>query len=258
MSVTRWRISEVMLAGSFSTAVVVSSRSDGACQLERLLCPDAVAAVVEEAGQMRDLAFRTEAVHNVYFVDVPAEAAEGDVRAMTVRSVKRSLSWRHVGSASPLRALYQWDGLVTFLREVLELPSIYRDADPDGACSIMFYDEGDELGWHFDNSEFAVTIMLLPSERGGAYEFVPAVRSSEDENVDGVRSVLAGERRLVRSMEIEPGTLTLFRGRHSLHRVTPVAPGNSRMNAVLAYASVPDHKMEPLTRQLFYGTSEEV
>jgi len=229
-------------------------RADGACQLDRLLLPGAVRAVVDQALGLKAMAFRTEAVHNVYFVDLPPHAGEDDLRAITVRSAKRALSWMHIDAASPLRTLYEWDGLVSFLREVLELPSLYRDADPVGACSVMFYDESDELGWHFDNSEFAVTLMLQACETGGLYEYVPAIRSAEDENADDVRAVLAGNRQLVRSLDIEPGTLTLFRGRYSLHRVTPVVGHTARLNAVLTYASVPDHQLEPLTRELFYGT----
>ncbi len=83
------------------------------------------------------------------------------------------------------------------------------------------------------------------------------MRTAEDDNLGGLRAVLAGGRELVRSLEIEPGTLTLFQGRYSLHRVTPVAAGSARMNAVLTYARVPDHRLEPLTRDLFYGPGEE-
>ena len=161
--------------------------------------------MVDEALSLQGNAFRTEAVHNVYFVDVPPDAAKDDVRAVTVRSAKRSLSWRHIGSVSPLRTLYEWDGLVSFLREVLELPVLYRDDDPDGACSVMFYDEDDELGWHFDNSEFSVTVMLAPSEAGGDYEYVPAMRSAEDDNVTALRAVLAGEPDLVRALRDRAG-----------------------------------------------------
>ena len=228
-------------------------RAEGACQLDRLVRPEAVRAMVEEAVWLSELAFRTEAVHNVYFVDIPPEPADDDLRAITVRSAKRSLGWKYVGATSPLREVYEWDGLVLFLREVLELATLYRDADPVGACSVMYYDENDELGWHFDNSEFAVTLMLQVCEAGGVYEFVPAVRSAGDEGAGAVRAVLAGERERVRSLEIEPGTLTLFRGRNSLHRVTPVSGARARMNAVLSYASDPDHQLEPLTRELFYG-----
>jgi hypothetical protein len=51
--------------------------------------------------------------------------------------------------------------------------------------------------------------------------------------------------------------LTLFRGRYSMHRVTPVRGGTRRANAVLAYASTPDHRLTPLNRRLFYGVDED-
>jgi hypothetical protein len=228
-------------------------RAEGACQLDRLLLPGAVGVVVEEALRLSPMAFRTEAVHNVYFVDIPSDPDEDDLRGVAVRSAKRALSWKHLDGASPLSVLYQWDGLVSFLREVLELPSLYRDADPVGACSVMFYDENDELGWHFDNSEFAVTLMLQASENGGAFEFVPAIRDLEDEHAGAVRAILAGEQERVRSLDIELGTFTLFQGRYSLHRVTPITGDRPRINAVLAYATEPGHQLTPLTRELFYG-----
>ena len=230
-------------------------RAGGACQLEGFVRPGAVRALVDDAIGRSPLAFRTDAVHNVFFVDIPPETGMDDLRAVTVRSAKRNLGWNHVGAGSALRTLYEWEGLVSFLCRVLELPSLYRDADPVGACSVMYYDEGDELGWHFDNSEFAVTLMLQTCESGGDYEFVPPVGGAEGDLAEAVRAVLAGERASVRSLHIEPGTLTLFRGRCSLHRVTPVVGSRARINAVLAYAGEPDHQLAPLTRELFYGPS---
>ena len=179
--------------------------------------------------------------------------AEDDLRAVTVRSAKRALSWKHVDAASPLRTLYEWDGLVSFLREVLELPSLYRDADPVGACSVMFYDERRRTRMALRQQRVRRHADAPGVRVRRRYEYVPAIRSAEDENADAVRAVLAGNRELVRSFDIEPGTLTLFRGRYSLHRVTPVVGAIARLNAVLAYASVPDHQLEPLTRELFYG-----
>ncbi|MBW0092245.1 hypothetical protein I4I73_24920 [Pseudonocardia sp. KRD-184] len=45
------------------------------------------------------------------------------------------------------------------------------------------------------------------------------------------------------------------RGRHSLHRVTPVAGGRPRINAVLAYSARPGDRLNTLTQELFYGRS---
>lgn len=231
-------------------------RADGVCQLEALMLPDAVQRVLEEARELAPKAFRTDATHNAYFTDHTAEVPDGDPRATLVRSAKRSLAWKYLPESSPLRALYEWDDLVAFLRDVLEMPALYRDADPLGACSVMYYDEGDELGWHFDNSEFAVTLMLQDGEGGGAYEYAPRVRSAENERRDVVSAVLGGDRTEVRSLHPSPGTLTLFQGRYSLHRVTPVEGATPRINAVLSYAAVPGHQLTERTRELFYGADD--
>ena len=247
--------------GRSGSRVVERCRADlgahGACQLDGFMRPGAVRAVLEEAERLSGQAFRTDATHNVYFTEAIAGIPDHDPRRVSVRSAKLALGFQYCGTRSPLRILYEWDGLVTFLEAVLELPDLYRDADPVGACSVMFYGEADELGWHFDNSEFAVTLMLQESLGGGEFEYVPAIRNADDEHFAAVREVLEGARDPVRSLHAAPGALTLFRGRHSLHRVTPVRGPARRVNAVLAYASTADHRLTPLNRRLFYGAPED-
>jgi hypothetical protein len=230
---------------------------DGACQLDGFMRPAAVQAVLGEAETLYGNAFRTDATHNAYFTEVVTGAPDDDPRGVRLHSSKWALGYKYCGAGSPLRALYEWDGLVAFLKDVLEQAGLYRDADPMGACSVMFYGEGDELGWHFDNSEFAVTLMLRECLDGGEFEYVPGIRAAGDENFAGVRAVLGGAREAVRPLAAGPGTLTLFRGRHSLHRVTPVRGATRRVNAVLAYASVPGHRLTPLNRRLFYGVDDD-
>jgi 2OG-Fe(II) oxygenase superfamily len=246
--------------GRSGSQVVERCRADlrayGASQLDGFMRPGAVRAVLEEAERLSGQAFRTDATHNVYFTESVAGIPDQDPRGVSVHSAKLALGFQYCGARSPLRMLYEWDGLVTFLKAVLELPDLYRDADPVGACSVMFYGEGDELGWHFDNSEFAVTLMLQESLGGGEFEYVPAIRTADDEHFAAVREVLEGARDPVRSLHAAPGTLTLFRGRHSLHRVTPVHGPARRVNAVLAYASTADHRLTPLNRRLFYGAQD--
>jgi hypothetical protein len=231
--------------------------ADGASQLDGFMRPAAVQAVLEEAHTFSGQAFRTDAVHNAYFTELATGTGEDDPRGVKLHSSKRALGFKYCSASSPLRTLYEWDGLVAFLKDVLDLPDLYRDADPVGACSVMFYDEGDELGWHFDNSEFAVTLMLQECRAGGEYEYVPAIRTADDENFAAVQAVLDGAREPVRSLHPAPGALTLFRGRYSMHRVTPVRGTATRVNAVLAYASTPDHRLTPLNRRLFYGPGED-
>ena len=86
--------------------------------------------------------------------------------------------------------------------------------------------EGDTLGWHFDQTDFVVSLALQPSDGGGEFENVQRLRWVDgggiDERYDTVRRVLAGDApELVTTVPMTPGTLMLFEGRWSLHRVTP-------------------------------------
>ena len=84
--------------------------------------------------------------------------------------------------------------------------------------------------WHFDGNDFIVTIMLEKSEQGGAFEYVTGLRSEgQPDDYDGVSAIFQGKRDNVISLPIEPGTLTLFKGKYNLHRASPVGQGDRRM-----------------------------
>ncbi len=68
-----------------------------------------------------------------------------------------------------------------------------------------------------------------------------------------VRRLLQGDRSGVRSMNGAAGTLTLFRGHFSPHRVTTVTGPRPRVIAVLSYASTPDARLSSHVKQLFHG-----
>jgi hypothetical protein len=225
-----------------------------ACDLEGFLLPDVADRIVAEAIAARAEGFRTEAMHNAYF-DRPVgeQAVEGDPRRTVLRTAKIGLAYDQIPDDSPLRALYASDELTAFLSRALRIEPLHRHGDDLGALNVMLYGPGDELGWHFDGADFVVTLMLQPPAAGGAFEFVPMLRSADDENHEGVNHLLAGGRDGVRGMSAAKGTLALFRGHHSPHRVTPIEGETPRVNAVLAYADRPDARLSTEIRRLFYG-----
>lgn len=227
--------------------------AEGACQLPGFLRPEAVARLVAEAEGRRGQAYRTDDVHNVYFEEVPAAADPGDPLALLQHSSKSAIAWDLVDADSPLRIAYGSDELTAFLGRVLGPGGLHRYADPLAAASLMVFDEGDELGWHFDRSPFAVTIMLQPAVQGGEYEYHHHLRDAEDPNEDGVRAALVDALPGRITLPNEPGTLSMFQGRYSMHRVTPVVGDRVRINAVLAYSARPGDRLNALTQELFYG-----
>jgi hypothetical protein len=226
----------------------------GACDLPGFLLPDAVTAAVASALSVRDRAYRTEQTHDIEFSGLPvASLPADDPRRTPIRSAKEGTALDDIPAASPVRALYESAEMLRFVGEALEIEPIYRSDDPLGALNYMYYAPGDELGWHFDGADFVVTLLLQAPEAGGVFEFAPMLRSAGERNDAGVRALLAGERSAIRTMSGEPGTLALFRGHWSPHRVTPVEGSRVRVNAVLSYARAPGHRLGEETHRLFYG-----
>jgi hypothetical protein len=79
------------------------------------------------------------------------------------------------------------------------------------------------------------------------------LRTPSDPNPTGVRRLLSGQSQATRTLRGEPGTLALFRGHLSPHRVTVAEGTRPRINAVLSYAPVADARLTSSARALFYG-----
>ena len=231
-------------------------RSEGACDLPGFLRDEAIAVAVESATALHDRSYRTEQAHDIEFSGLaPDELAPDDPRRTRVRSAKQGTAFDDIPSDSIVRVLYESPELLAFVGAALEIDPLHRSDDPLGALNYMYFHPGDELGWHFDNAHFVVTLLLQASQAGGVFEFAPMLRTEDDRNDAGVRALLAGDRSRVRTMSGQPGTLALFRGHWSPHRVTPVEGDRMRMNAVLSFAQTPGQRLSAETYRLFYGRS---
>ena len=98
--------------------------------------------------------------------------------------------------------------------------------------------QDDQLGWHFDACELVASVLLRSAKFGGDFEYIPTVRSEEDENFSYVESILSGDDRQRRSVKFQPGDMVLFRGRNSLHRVTPIRGETTRLMALMSFDNV--------------------
>ena len=230
---------------------------DGLCMLPEFIRPPALEVLAEEANERAAQAWFCRSTHNVYLTDnggsphdpgVPA----GDVAGRQERTFVGSIPYDRIGDDSSLRHLYLWDPLKDFVGAVLGKPRLHRFADPLGACSVNVFVDGGEHGWHFDESEFTVTLMLQAPESGGAFEYVPGIRGREDEKAI-VAAVLDGDRERVLGLPFTAGTLLVFGGRRTLHRVTRVGGARPRLVPVLTYAERPGLRNSEAVRKLFWG-----
>lgn len=164
-------------------------------------------------------------------------------------------------AASGLRALFEWDDLLAFVARMLGRSPLYRYADPLGAMNLAVMRAGDTLGWHFDQTDFVVSLAIQASDAGGEFENVQRLRWVDgggiDERYDVVADVLAGRARdRVTTVPMSPGTLMLFEGRWSLHRVTPVEGDTTRHVALFGYDTEPGTMSSELLKAIRYGRTE--
>ena len=117
----------------------------------------------------------------------------------------------------------------------------------------MAYREREQLSWHFDRAEFTTTILLQAPRSGGQFEYRSRLRSDSDPNYEGVARLLSDRDERVQTLALAPGTLNVFRGKNTAHRVTPVEGNRPRIVAVFSYYETPDFAFSDTERLGFYG-----
>ena len=226
----------------------------GVLVLSGFLRSAAVSAIRAEGDTHAHRAFFANSQHNVYLKpqdpDLPADHA----RNRQVVSSKGCITDDDIPADSPLRAVYDAPEFRAFLCGVLGQAELHPYADRLSSINLHYAHTGQELGWHFDNSQFAITLLVRKPLAGGVFEYVEHLRDADrgDMNYDGVRRTLDGETP-VRRLAIEEGDLVLFRGRNAMHRVTPTEGPVTRMLAVLAYNGQPGVSLSESARMTFYG-----
>lgn len=226
----------------------------GVLVLTDFLSEQAIEQIVKEGVKRQSQAFYSVSGHNVYLRDHdPAHPAQHP-RNMQVSSSKGCITDDQIAADSPLRVLYDSDDFRQFLACVLGEEKLYSYADPLSSINLHYADQGQELGWHFDESSFAITLLLQSPEAGGCFEYIKNMRDADcgEMNYTGVSQVLSGER-ISQKLVVKAGTLVMFRGRNAIHRVTPVQGETTRMLVVFAYNSQPDIKLSKTARMTFYG-----
>lgn len=228
--------------------------SSGCVLLSGFLKPEAVQSICQDALLNQHLAYFCRREHNVYLTPTDENYAADHPRNRCVVSSKGCITDDQIPRESVLRTLYGSTEFRDFLCTVIGENAMHEYADPLSSINIHYATAGQELGWHFDNSSFAITLLLQQPDKGGEFEYIRSLRylPNGDVNFEGVREVLDGER-AVQGIESEPGTLVLFRGGESIHRVTPVQGEKTRLLAVLAYNSKPGIALSESARMTFFG-----
>ena len=238
-------------------ALVARCKADldqyGMFNLDGLLKPGALAGAVAEVKPVLDSAsFTHRRSHNIYFrKDLPGLAPDHPALRLC-ETVNHTICADQI-PGSVLMRLYEWPPFAAFLAAVMEKPALHTMADPLARMNVMAYRDGEALNWHFDRSEFTTTLLLQAPEGGGDFEYRTDLRSEGDPNYGGVARLLEGRDPEVETLHLAPGTLNVFRGKNTAHRVTPVAGARERIIAVFSYYERPGVQFSEEERIGFYG-----
>ena len=227
---------------------------DGAVCLDGFLTESARTKMIAAGKSEQHLAFYTQGTHNVYLTPKDETLAPDHTFNRQVSSSKGCITTDQVPQDCGLHDIYYADDFRNFIAQVVGIDAVYPYEDPLSSINIHYASEGQELGWHFDNSSFAITLLLEKPQGGGEFQYVRDLRDADrgEMNFDGVADILDG-RAPINTLDIAPGTLVLFRGRNSMHRVTPTIGDVTRMLVVLAYNNTPGVALSENARMTFYG-----
>ena len=226
--------------------------SSGLCILPGFIRSDAVDELVHEANGALEQAYFCDSTHNAYLTDTAPDLSSEDVTQHQESTFVGSVAYDLLAGGGALKRLYHWDPLKDFIAAILDKDPLFRFADPLGACSINVFVDGGQHGWHFDESEFTITLMLQQPDEGGLFEYVPQIRGLDNEK-EIVQGVLDGNRQGVMQLPFTPGTLLVFAGNQTIHRVTQMRGTVPRLVPVLCYAENPDLVNSTEVRKLFWG-----
>lgn len=227
--------------------------ADGMYDLENLLLPGVAAAIAAEIAPIAATqSYEHRRKHNIYFRPNMPELAPGHPALREVETIGHTVCADQIPDGT-LMAIYTYPPLLRFLAATMGKPVLHTMRDPLARVNVMSYRDGEALNWHFDRSEFTVTLLLQSPSGGGDFHYRSNLRSESDPNYDGVAKLLTGQDPEVRIKTLKPGTLNVFRGKNTPHRVTPVEGARDRMVAVFSYYEKPDVMFSNEERIGFYG-----
>jgi hypothetical protein len=202
--------------------------------------------------------FKGESNTNIFQSSSLSEEYEDDhVLNRFYRTTNSCLSGKSIPNDFLVRKIYQSGELKDFVSKVVGLSPIYHLNDPVGDVTVNWMDEGDEIGWHFDQANFVVILIIQKAGRGGVYEVAPKSRfefDSGENDYERQMAVLDGNDQNIIKLAPNDCELIIHDGFHSLHRITKVTEDPERITCLLSYGDEQDRKLDDECRMMFYGT----
>ncbi len=208
----------------------------------------------KESKILQQKAFYCSQKHTVLLNKKSNKMNEFDPCNIEVVSDKGCVPHDLIPKNSFLCQLYNSEEFKLFLKKILDIDNIYPYADTLSSINYNYYEQNQQLGWHFDNASFAITLMIQSSDSGGNFQYINKGRNVDKKFIDKdlIMSALSNKYQ-GKEILVDPGTLILFYGRNYLHRVTPVESKKSRILVTLNYNTEKEIKLSENARMTFFG-----
>ena len=229
-----------------------SLEETGACILKGFVHQPIFERMAQEADQSVLKSHFCKDNHNVFFEDDDDSLPKDHPLRIRENTSLNSIPYDLMDTKDALHQLYNWDPLMNFLSSVLG-HTLYHMADPMAALTVNCMSEGQNHGWHYDESQVTITLLIQKPEAGGVFECVPDLRKFDTDDYSKLGAILNGSDEGLVPLNVEPGDLLIFAGFYSLHRVTPVVGKTTRYVGTLCYKDRPNVLNSPEVQKLFYG-----
>jgi alkylated DNA repair dioxygenase AlkB len=228
---------------------------DGMFNLEGLVKPAALKNIVAEIQPVMDtLSFVHKRSHNIYFRKEIPELAVDHPALQKVDTINHTVCADQI-SQSTIMWIYEWSPFIMFLAATMGKDALFPMRDALARVNVMAYRDGETLNWHFDRSEFTTTLLLQAPEQGGDFVYRTDLRDEDNPNYEGVAKLLRGQDDQVKTLEVSAGTLNVFRGKNTAHKVSTVRGPRERLIAVFSYFDRPGVVFTKEDQIGFYGRS---
>ncbi|WP_415402106.1 2OG-Fe(II) oxygenase [Tateyamaria sp. SN3-11] len=225
---------------------------DGLFNFEGFMRPQVLSQTLAHVHpRMATESFHHSRWHNIYFKDAVDGLAADDPALQKVETANHTLCHDQLRGTA-LDQLYQWPAFATFLAAVMNRPNLYVMDDALAGLNVLEYRAGEALNWHFDRSIFTTTLLLQEPSEGGVFEYAQDLRSDDDPNHAGIADLLEG-RITPTQLPQTAGTLNVFLGVNTAHRVSTVRGSTSRIVAVLSHYDTPGRAFSASEQMGFFG-----
>ena len=222
--------------------------------LKSFLNKNCLNELIDEALKLEHRAFYCSQNHTILLNKSSRLKDQNDPLNIEVVSDKGCVPHDLLNKKSKLNILYKLSDFKRFLIGVLDLKNLYPYKDTLSSINYNYYQKSQQLGWHFDNASFAITLMIQSSDNGGEFEYVSKGRDFNKNFIDKdyIKKIL--ERKILpEKIDVDAGTLVLFYGRNYLHRVTPVKSKKPRILVTLNYNEEEGTMLSENARMTFFG-----